>query len=233
MDDYKIKFQIWRGASYPIIFNWVCAVVFYLLNRWNINYRLVMLEGDKCLGKCQDFFRSSSILTTIYLILFLVYTLYRLEYIEGYDQIDNFGYFMWIIDIVYVINPFKVLNYHSRFYFLSLIKKVGISPFNPMNMRILFVTFIIGSFAQPLNDLAFTISSLKVEKLSSCQWIAKVITFVVLLVFFSIRIVQSFRLHHQYGQGKCLSKARIRLIAVIFSIATIIASFLYAMYLTQ
>lgn len=41
--DYQISFQVWRGASYLIIFNWVCAVVCYLLNKWKINYRLILL----------------------------------------------------------------------------------------------------------------------------------------------------------------------------------------------
>jgi hypothetical protein len=70
--DYQIKFQIWRGASYLIIFNWVCATVFYLMKHWNINYQLVLLEDDKVLGNASQFFKSASILTAIFLVLFLV-----------------------------------------------------------------------------------------------------------------------------------------------------------------
>lgn len=212
-----------------IIFNWVCAIVFFLLHRWGINYKLVLLEENQIVGKYQSFFRSACLLTAIYLVLFLVYLLKQLHYINDYDHLVNLGYYMWIVNIIFMLNPFKILNSESRAYFLNLLKEMLISPFCPMNSRILFFTLMIGSFAQPFNDFAFTICSLRNESQANCQWQAKVITFVYLLCYFSIRVIQSFRLHHQFGQGKCFSKARMRFLAVLSSILTIIASFLYAL----
>jgi hypothetical protein len=42
--DYDTQFQVWRGASYLISFNWMIAIVFYLLDYLGINYRLILLE---------------------------------------------------------------------------------------------------------------------------------------------------------------------------------------------
>lgn len=151
-----------------LFFHWVCAIVFYLLKRWGINYRMVLLEEDKVMGSFQSFFRSASILTTVFLALFLVYTLYRLDYIEGYDGIANMGYYMWLINFAYLLNPFKILNHHSRFFFLTLFKKFVLSPFNPMTPSIVFFTIMIGSFAQPFNDFIFTVSSIFNSEKSTC-----------------------------------------------------------------
>lgn len=139
---------------------------------------------------------------------------------------------MWIINCCFIFNPFKILNYNSRFYFLYLLKKIALSPFYPMNFRIFFMTMIIGSFAQPINDLTFTISSFVNSEKAVCQWHARLFTFVILMILFIVRIVQGCRLHYQFGKGKCFSKSRIRLIAVLCSIITITASFCYALYST-
>lgn len=231
--NYQVSFQVWRGASYLIIFNWVCAVVCYLLTRWKINYKLVLLEDDKVVGSSSKFFKSSCFLTAIYLVLFLIELLHRLQYIQGYEQLDSMAYFMWIINTAFFLNPLKVLNYNSRFYFLTLIKKILLSPFNLMNMLIFFVTMILGSFAQPLNDFIFTLSSLAQHDKAVSQWHARLATFIILSAFFVVRIVQGCRLHAQFGMGKCFSKSRMRLLAVICSILTIIPSFLYALYPTE
>lgn len=183
-------------------------------------------------GSASQFFKSASLMTAIYLVLFLVEMLHRLRYFEGHSQIDNMAYFMWIINTAFFLNPFKVLNYNSRFYFLYLIKKVIVSPFNLMNMRIFFITMILGSFAQPLNDFIFTISSLAYHEKAVSQWHARLGTFIVLMVFFTVRVVQGCRLHVQYGMGQCFSKSRMRLLAVSCSILTIIPAFLYGLYKT-
>lgn len=231
---YQVRFQIWRGASYLIIFNWVCAIVFYLLSRWNINYKLVLLEDDKTIGRASQFFKTAVILSVIFLLLFLVDILYRLNYFQGHDHINYLGYYMWLINIAFLLNPFKMLNYQSRIYFIYMFKKVLISPFRPMDLRILFLTTIISSFAQPINDFAFTISTLvNNNDKSSSVWNARVITFVVMLCFFTLRIIQGCRMHQQFGQGKCFSKARMRILAIVISILTVIASFLYALRSTQ
>lgn len=48
-----------------------------------------------------------------------------------------------------------------------------------------------------------------------------------------IRIIQSVKLHLTIGQGKMFSKPKLRAIAVMFSIGTIIASFCHGIYGTQ
>ena len=158
---YRINFIIWRGASYMIWFNWVCAVVFFVLEHLGINYRMILLEDSCFIEKYQSFIRSASLMTAIYLVLFFVYLLKATDYITGYEWISNLGYYMWIINIVYMLNPFKILNYHSRKYFLYLLCKNLLCLLRPMNLNILFVAIIIGSMAQPMNDLVFTLCSLR------------------------------------------------------------------------
>jgi len=67
------------------------------------------------------------------------------------------GYYMWIINIVFLLNPFKIMNYEGRRYFLKLFVKTILTLFRPMNMNIFFLAIIIGSFVQPFSDFAFTI----------------------------------------------------------------------------
>jgi hypothetical protein len=191
------------------------------------------MENHRTLGNASQFFKTAAILTVIYLILFLVDILYRLKYFEGHEHFNYLGYYMWLLNVIFILNPFRILNYQSRLYFLYMLKKVAISPFRPMNLKIFFTTTIISSFAQPLNDFSFTIFSLINNDKATCTWYARVTTFAVLLLFFSIRIAQGFRMHIQFGQGKCFSRARMRILAVACSIITIIASFLYALRNSQ
>lgn len=66
---------------------------------------------------------------------------------------------MWIINIVFLLNPFKILNYQSRVYFLNLLKKMIFFEKSPNNFQIAFFSLIIASCAQPFNDFAFTACS--------------------------------------------------------------------------
>ena len=138
-------------------------------------------------------------MTAIYLVLFFVYLLNATGYITGYPWISNFGYYMWIINIVYILNPFKILNYHSRIYFLYLLCKNLICPFKPINMNIFFLGIIIGSFAQPMNDLVFTICSLRYSDELICEEQGRVGTFIFMLIFSAYRLAQTYRLHTELG----------------------------------
>ena len=122
---------------------------------------MILMEDGFFLEKYQSFIRSASLMTAIYLIMFLVYLLKATDYIVGYEWILNFGYYMWIINLVYLFNPLKILNYHSRKYFIYMFYKNIICLFRPMNLNIFFLALIIGSMAQPMNDLIFTLCSLK------------------------------------------------------------------------
>ena len=104
-------FKIWRGASYLIFMNWVAAIVFSLFDYCKINYRLILTEFDTFVSKPQTFFQTAFILSSVYLTLFLVYLLKAGNIIDGHESLMNLGYFMWLINIIFMLNPFKVLNY--------------------------------------------------------------------------------------------------------------------------
>jgi hypothetical protein len=154
------EFKIWRGASYLIMMNWVIGIVLFLFDFFKINYRLVMIEVDTFVPRPQAFLLTATILSAIYLILFLIYMLKAVGTIEGYGLIQHLGYFVWLINILFLLNPFKILNYDGRVYFLKLFGKVLISLFRPMNLNILLVALMMGSFVQPFSDFAFTVCQL-------------------------------------------------------------------------
>lgn len=82
---------------------------------------------------------------------------------------SNLGYYMWLINLIYFINPLKILNYQSRRYFRNLLWKNFICLFYPMNMNIFLLAIVISSFTQPFNDLTFTICTLKTYDQLYCQ----------------------------------------------------------------
>jgi hypothetical protein len=117
---------------------------------------MILIEDDLFLPSPRTFFLNASILSAIYLTLFLVYLLQQIGIIAEEHILKKLGYFMWGVNLVYLLNPFKVLNYEGRRYFLTLLWKFMMSLFRPMNMNIFFVAIIIGSFVQPFSDFAFT-----------------------------------------------------------------------------
>ena len=75
---------------------------------------------------------------------------------------------MWLINIAFMLNPLKVMNWKSRKYFLYMFAKNLVCLFTKMNMNIFFLGLIIGSFAQPMNDMVFTLCSLKYHDEKLC-----------------------------------------------------------------
>ena len=169
----------------------------------------------------------------MYLVLFLVYLLHELGYIVGYDHIKYLGYYMWGANIAFMLNPFKVLNYHSRIYFMDVLFKNLKLLFRPINFNLFLLGMIMGSCAQPLNDFAFTACQLIYDDLPRCSEQGRFATFIYLLIYLFYRIIQSFRLHYQYSPTVCVSRARQGLTAVLFSINTVVSSYLYGTYKTQ
>ena len=163
-----MQFQIWRGASYLISFSWVLAFLTYLYQRLGINYRMILLEENKYLESPESFFMTASVLSAVYLVLFLVYLLKQLNYIVGFDHLNNLGYYMWGINIAFMLNPFKILNYHTRIYFMDVLLKNLQLLWRPMNLNLFLVGMIMGSCAQPLNDFAFTSCQLIYNHKETC-----------------------------------------------------------------
>lgn len=81
-----------------------------LCNKYKINYRMILIEEDTYIPKHQAFFFTASVMSAIYLTLFMVYLLFKLNLILG-SGLENLGMYMWIINIAFLLNPFKILNY--------------------------------------------------------------------------------------------------------------------------
>lgn len=98
--------------------NWVIGIVLFLFDYFKINYRLVLLEADTFVPKPQAFLKTAVTLSAVYLILFLIYLFKAVGVIKGYDLLHHLGYFMWLINLCFLLNPFKIMNYEGRRYFL-------------------------------------------------------------------------------------------------------------------
>jgi len=155
-ENYLVNFRVWRGASYLLCFNWIMGLVLTIFDRLRINYRLILIDHDRFIGKPQSFFMTATILSAIYLLLFLIFTLKSLNLIQGYDHLINLGYYMWLINIVFMLNPFKVMNYDSRKYFLSIIWQILLSYVTHCSINVYINTIVMGSWVQPFSDLYFT-----------------------------------------------------------------------------
>ena len=208
------------------------AFLTYLYQRLGINYRMILLEENKYLESPESFFMTASVLSAVYLVLFLVYLLKQLNYIVGFDHLNNLGYYMWGINIAFMLNPFKILNYHTRIYFMDVLLKNLQLLWRPMNLNLFLVGMIMGSCAQPLNDFTFTSCQLIYNHKKTCTEQGRFATFIYLLISIFYRIIQSFRLHYQYSPDVCISRARQGLTACIFSLNTVVSSYLYGTYKT-
>jgi hypothetical protein len=230
--NYLKDFKVWRGASYLIYFNWIIGIVFWLFEKFRINYRLILTEEDTFLPNHQAFFLTASILSAIYLTLFLAYLLFELNIICEDSKIEHIGFLMWAINMSFLLNPFKVLNYEGRRYFLKLFYKCVISICKPMNDNIFFLSIIIGSFVQPFSDFAFFVCQIASFEKKDCRNEAKITTFIFTMTYLFYRFVQSIRSHQQFGD-RCYSRPLISLTAAIFLMNTVISSYLYNIYLTD
>jgi hypothetical protein len=98
--------------------NWVIGIVLLLFDYFKINYRLVLLEADTFMPKPQAFLKTAVTLSAIYLILFLVYLIKADGIIQDNELMRHLGYFMWLINLCFLLNPCKIMNYEGRRYFI-------------------------------------------------------------------------------------------------------------------
>lgn len=197
-----------------------------------VNYRMILTEDDSCLPGPQSFFLSASLLSALYLALFLVYLLHQLEVIGGHSSIAKLGYAAWVINIIFLLCPLRILNYEGRRYFLILFGKFLASLIRPMNMNIFFVAIVVGSFVQPFSDFAFTLCQVVYREERECIKETGDATLGFTVGFLFYRCVQSIRSHIQFGD-RCYSRPLIGITAVLFSLNTVISAFLYGLYLTD
>ena len=169
-------------------------------------------------------------LSAIFLVLFLVYLLKQLNYLVGYDHLRYLPYYMWGINIVFMLNPIKILNYHTRIYFMDILLKNLQLMWRPINFNLYFLGLVMGSFAQPINDFSFTACQLIHNDKKTCAGLGRNATFIYLLIFVYFRIIQSFRIHAQYSPNIVISRGRQGLLACIFLLNTVISSYLYGTY---
>lgn len=183
--------------------------------------------------KPQAFLKTAVTLSAIYLVLFLVYLFKAVGIINGSPLIRHLGYFMWMINLLFLLNPLKIMNYEGRRYFVSLLAKVFVSIFRPMNLNIFLVAMIMGSFVQPFTDLAFTACSLAYNQTHDCLLDTRIATFVFTLVFIVIRFGHSIVSHRQLKTSKVFTRPILGLIAVVCSFNNVLSSYLYNTYLSD
>lgn len=197
-----------------------------------VNYRMILTEGDCCLPGPQSFFLSASVLSALYLALFLVYLLHQLGVVSGHPFISKLGYAAWAINLAFLLCPLRILNFEGRRYFLKLFGKFLASLFRPMNMNIFFVAIIVGSFVQPFADFAFTICQAAYGEERDCIKETGNATLGFTVGFLFYRCVQSIRSHIQFGD-RCYSRPLIGITAVLFSLNAVISAFLYGHFLSE
>jgi len=75
-----------------------------------------------------SFFLTATLMTAIYLLLFGLFIINELGLINVY-YFTKLGYIQWILNIIFLFNPFKILNYEGRKFFICLFAKILVSPF--------------------------------------------------------------------------------------------------------
>jgi hypothetical protein len=112
-------------------------------------------------------------------------------------------------------------------YFLMLLGKNLICLFKPMNLNIFLMAIILSSWAQPLNDISFTICTLHTYDQTICQEQGRTATFIYMLVYAFFRIGQNIRFQTQDGTGRIYSRPNAGSCAVVMGTHTVIVSYIF------
>lgn len=124
--------------------NWILTLVFYLCERFKLNYKLLLLEGDCFIPRPQSFFLSATVMTAVYLVLFGLFMANELKVINV-QGLHMLGYYQWIFNIVFILNPIKIINYEGRRYYVTLFIKLILSPFRDYSFRVHLLSLYFSS----------------------------------------------------------------------------------------
>lgn len=133
-------------------------------------------------------------MTAVYLILFGLFIINELKVIDV-QGLHLLGYYQWIFNIVFLLNPFKIINYEGRRYYVTVFLKLMIAPFRSFNFRIYLLSLLFSSWTQPFSDFSYTICKAIYASESTCNSEARLATYIFTLAFPILRIILALKSH--------------------------------------
>ncbi|KAF0983292.1 hypothetical protein FDP41_010357 [Naegleria fowleri] len=158
--DYNDQsFSLYRLILFPVMLAFLIAVNIRIWSKHSINY--VFILGLNPLMSLQTF-RFLSITLLMLNIIFLSQLLYMMNtvsYLYGIMDIGKYAYWhpivLWILLFVYLFNPFKILNFEFRYWFLKCVLRMLASPFTAVRFSDFFIADQLTSLGDVLFELQF------------------------------------------------------------------------------
>lgn len=103
-------------------------------------------------------FKIAGFFTTIFFILFLIYTL-QLADIADLTEVGQhyLSLFVWGAFLIYLVLPIPILNWRGRLFGWKMALTSALSPFFGVTFPVIWMTDQLVSLVTPFKDFAYTI----------------------------------------------------------------------------
>lgn len=141
-------------------------------------------------------FFSASVLTLIYLLLFILFVVTLSGDIAS--NFIKFGEIFWLIVLIYILIP---IPWKGSLYFLKTMRKVVLSPCIKITFLMIWVTEQFVSLSQPFGDMFYTICHLIENDAPRCTSLTPNFTTSYILIVLLYRMIQNLKFWHQNTQA--------------------------------
>lgn len=207
---FNRDFPIWRGIAYIILYIWVFGFNIYYFQAYRISYHIILDYVEHHRASYTNIFNIAGIFSAIFSIFFALYVL-AISGIISLGEFPSiyFGLIVWVLFVVFMVNPFPIFYHRSRRYIFKTISRIFISPFFPVPIAIGWIMDQMLSLITSFSDLAYTVCYFTnmdfkntLTKDNKCRRPVSIIVFTYVLIMLVYKITHCFR--KGYDNGKFL-----------------------------
>lgn len=155
---FNRDFPTWRGIAFFIFYVWILSMNTYMFEKYGVSHRIIFKHEDHHYSTALDMFKVSGFFTTIFFLLFLIYTL-ELASIAVLSEVGQhyLNLFVWGIFVLYLIIPLPIFNWRGRLFGWKMLLISLLSPFIGVTFPVIWLTDQVVSLVTPFQDFAYTI----------------------------------------------------------------------------
>lgn len=154
---FNRDFPLFRGISYILFYIWALGIDLHIFEKYRITHRIIFQNNSTEYPTSTDLFEIAGVFSILFVIIFTLYALTESELISLSFSPQYLPIFLWIPFIAFIFNPFPIIFFNGRMYFLKLIGKILYSVIGTVDFPSIFGVANAISLLVIFQDLFYTV----------------------------------------------------------------------------
>ena len=153
------SFSLYRLILFPTMLSFLIAINIRIWSNYNINYSYILGLNPLMTISTWKFLYISLLLLNLIFLSQLIYMMNVVSTLYHILDLNQVAYWhpivLWICFLLYLFNPFKILNFEFRFWLLKCLLRMLAAPFTVVRFSDFFIADQLTSLGDVLFELQF------------------------------------------------------------------------------